>query len=101
MLDEPTAGQDWNARQALGDLLHSLRSQGQTIILVTHDLDFAEAHAQRWVVLAAGEIVTTGTPWEVMANARVMYQAGLEPTQLFQIHSAMSRGQMVQAEREE
>lgn len=101
VLDEPTAGQDWNARQALGDLLHSLRSQGQTIILVTHDLDFAEAHAQRWVVLAAGEIVTTGTPWEVMANARVMYQAGLEPTQLFQIHSAMSRGQMVQAEREE
>lgn len=98
VLDEPTAGQDGNFRQALGDLLGSLRSQGQTIILVTHDLDFAEAHAQRWVVLAAGEIVATGTPWEVMANTRVMRQAGLEPTQAFQISNTMSRGQILQAE---
>ncbi len=101
VLDEPTAGQDWVFRQALGDLVDTLYSQGQTIILVTHDLDFAEAYARRWVVLAAGEIVTTGTPCQVMANTRVMSQAGLEPTQMFQIYRALSRGQRVQANREE
>lgn len=98
VLDEPTSGQDWAFRQVLGDLLHTLRSQGQTIILVTHDLDFAEAHAERWVVLAAGEIIATGTPWEVMAHTGVMGQAGLEPTQTFQIHSAMYGEPTVQAD---
>jgi ABC-type multidrug transport system ATPase subunit len=70
--------------------LHQLRRRGQTILLVTHDLDFAEQHAQRWLLLAAGEVVATGPPWEVMADSAAMTHAHLEPTQAFHLHAALS-----------
>lgn len=89
VLDEPTAGQDWAFRQALGDLLGELRARGQTVVLVTHDLEFAEQHAQRWLLLAAGEIIAAGSPWEVMADTNAMQRARLEPTQGFQIRAAL------------
>ena len=85
VLDEPTTGQDWPFRQALGELLGELRARGQTVVLVTHDLEFAEQHADRWVVLAAGQVLADGSPWEVMADAEVMRRAGLEVTQGFEL----------------
>lgn len=89
VLDEPTAGQDWTFRRALGDLWHQLCAHGQTVVLVTHDLEFAEQHADRWVSLAAGEVVSNGHPWEVMADTAAMRRLGLEPTQSFQLQQAL------------
>lgn len=91
VLDEPTTGQDWAFRQALGELLGKLRARGQTIVLVTHDLEFAEQHADRWVLLAEGQVLTSGTPWEVMSREAALRQAGLEPTQAFQLQRAFAR----------
>ena len=84
-LDEPTAGQDWHFRRALGDLLIALRNQGQAIILVTHDLSFAEQHAHRWLLMAEGRIVKEGVPWTVMSNPTAMEEAHLEPTDAFRL----------------
>lgn len=88
VLDEPTTGQDWAFRQGLGELLGELRKRGQTLVLVTHDLEFAEEHACRWVLLAEGQVVANGQPWEVMGDEGAMRRAGLEPTQAFQIQQA-------------
>jgi len=88
VLDEPTTGQDWAFRQGLGELLRELRKRGQTLVLVTHDLEFAEEHACRWVLLAEGQVVANGRPWEVMGDEGAMRRAGLEPTQAFQIQQA-------------
>jgi energy-coupling factor transport system ATP-binding protein len=88
VLDEPTAGQDWYFRRALGDLLTKLRALGQAVILVTHDLSFAEQHAHRWLLLADGQVVSGGKPWEVMANAEAMKRAHLEPTEAFRLYGA-------------
>ncbi|MFQ6100300.1 MAG: ABC transporter ATP-binding protein [Anaerolineae bacterium] len=92
VLDEPTTGQDWPFRQALGDALRDLRARGQTVVLVTHDLEFAEQHADRWALLAGGEMLTTGHPWEVMSDVAAMRRAGLEPTQRFRIQQALAGG---------
>ncbi len=85
VLDEPTTGQDWPFRQTLGELLAELRARGQAVVLVTHDLEFAERHADRWVVLAEGRVLADGHPWEVMADAAVMRRARLEATQRFEL----------------
>ncbi|MCE5264143.1 MAG: energy-coupling factor ABC transporter ATP-binding protein [Deltaproteobacteria bacterium] len=90
-LDEPTAGQDWHFRSILGTLLADLRSQGQAMVLVTHDLSFAEQNAHRWILLARGEVVAEGTPWEVMSDGAAMERAHLEPTDSFRIFSADGR----------
>ena len=84
-LDEPTAGQDWHFRRALGNLLKELRNRGQAIILVTHDLSFAEQHAHRWLLMAEGSIVKEGAPWEVMSDSGAMAKSHLEPTDAFRL----------------
>ena len=90
-LDEPTSGQDWHFRNILGTLLAELRAKGQAMLLVTHDLSFAEQHAHRWILLAHGQVVAEGAPWKVMSDKAAMDRAHLEPTDSFRIFSADDR----------
>jgi energy-coupling factor transport system ATP-binding protein len=84
-LDEPTTGQDFAFRTALARLLRDLQSEGVTIILATHDLEFAQQVALHWIVLADGEIVADGAPDAVMANDAAMARAALRPTAWFRM----------------
>jgi len=90
VLDEPTAGQDEPFRRELGSLICELRAEGKTVVLVTHDLEFAAEHADRWVVLAGGQIVADGSPLKVMGDSESMAAAGLRPTHLFQLGKALA-----------
>ncbi len=85
VLDEPTTGQDEPARRALGAMFQRMRAMGQTVVLVTHDLAFAEAHADRWALLAEGRVIRSGAPEEVQADEGALAQAGLEPTERFRL----------------
>ncbi len=68
IFDEPTAGQDDPFRRELAELIHELQREGRTVVLVTHDLEFAAQHASRWLILAEGQIIADGSPDAVMAN---------------------------------
>jgi len=92
VLDEPTTGQDWVFRQILGQLLGDLSALGQTVVLVTHDLEFVEERACRWVLLADGWVAADGPAQAVMGDALAMDRADLEPTQAFQIRQALAGG---------
>jgi energy-coupling factor transporter ATP-binding protein EcfA2 len=89
VLDEPTTGQDWPFRLALGELLEKLEARGQTVVLVTHDLEFAEPCAGRWMLMAGGQVVASGAPTEVMADGCAMHRAGLEPTQSYRLRQML------------
>ena len=89
VLDEPTAGQDESFRRELGNLIKELQQEGKTVVLVTHDLEFAAEHAARWIALDGGEIVADGPYEEVMKDRRAMRRAGLRPTQKFQLLEAI------------
>jgi ABC-2 type transport system ATP-binding protein len=69
-LDEPTTGFDPAARRSAWGLIRSLRSLGKTILLTTHYLDEAQQLADRVAVIRAGEIVSLGTPAELIGEAR-------------------------------
>jgi ABC-2 type transport system ATP-binding protein len=62
ILDEPTAGMDPEARRSTRDLVASLRDEGRTILLTTHDLGDAEHLADRVAILHRGRIVAEGSP---------------------------------------
>ncbi|MEX1358257.1 MAG: ABC transporter ATP-binding protein [Gaiellaceae bacterium] len=66
-MDEPTTGFDPQARRAAWEMIRGLRSLGKTILLTTHYLDEAQQLADRLAVLRDGEIVTLGTPAELVA----------------------------------
>lgn len=89
ILDEPTAGQDLFFRQALGDLLNGLAEEGRAVLMVTHDLGFAERHAPRWLVLGEGTILADGTPAQIMADGALMQRCGLMPTDAFRLKTRL------------
>jgi energy-coupling factor transport system ATP-binding protein len=89
VLDEPTAGQDEFFRNALTGFITRLREEGRAILLVTHDLEFAAEHANRWLVLSGGRLIGDDLPDKIMADSTVMLKAGLRPTQRFQLTQAI------------
>jgi ABC-2 type transport system ATP-binding protein len=68
-LDEPTTGFDPSARRAAWETIRSLRALGKTILLTTHYIEEAHRLADRVAVLRRGEIVASGTPTELIAQA--------------------------------
>lgn len=68
-LDEPTRGLDYLQKEALGKLLRGLRDEGKTIVLATHDVEFAAQIADRVVLLGEGGIVADGEAHEVMSGS--------------------------------
>jgi ABC-2 type transport system ATP-binding protein len=66
-LDELTQGLDPHARRVVWQLIDQLRSDGTTIVLVTHFLDEAEALCDRVAVMRTGRIVADDTPAALVA----------------------------------
>lgn len=54
LMDEPTSGLDAIAKQHFASILHELTSFGKTIVLVTHDLEFAGSYADNVAFLSGG-----------------------------------------------
>jgi ABC-type branched-subunit amino acid transport system ATPase component/ABC-type branched-subunit amino acid transport system permease subunit len=71
ILDEPAAGLSRVEKKALVDLLHSLRNEGVTVLLVEHDVEFVMGLVDRIVVMDFGCKLVEGTPAAVRANPRV------------------------------
>jgi len=68
VLDEPTTGVDPNGRRDLWRLLEGLADEGTTVLLTTHYMEEAEALADRVGLLADGQLVTVGSPAELVAD---------------------------------
>ncbi len=72
LMDEPTAGMAPQERAELITLAASLaRSEGIAVLFTEHDMDVVFGHADRVIVLYAGEVIASGAPAEIRGNARV------------------------------
>ena len=69
VLDEPTVGVDLPAREAVSEVLRTLRASGVGILLVTHDLEQAGGLSDRVGFLREGEKVLEGEPGALIAQA--------------------------------
>lgn len=72
LLDEPAAGLRYQEKRALAELLRKLRSEGMSILLVEHDMDFVMKLVDRLVVMDFGEKLAEGLPQEIQANPAVL-----------------------------
>ena len=68
LMDEPTASLDPARRFDLGETLVRLARDGRTLVITTHDDDFAREFADRVVILAEGEVVEHGKAKDVLNN---------------------------------
>ena len=71
MLDEPAAGLRLLEKQALASLLDTLRSEGVTVLIVEHDMEFVMNLVDRLVVMNFGSRISEGRPEEVRADPQV------------------------------
>ncbi len=70
LLDEPTAFLDLHHQLDIARIIRRLnRERGLTVVLVSHDLNLASQYCDRLLLLREGEIVTVGSPEEVIAAA--------------------------------
>jgi len=66
VLDEPTTGLDPQARHLVWDRLRELATEGKTLVLTTHYMEEAAQLCDRLVIMEGGEIITGGSPWEMI-----------------------------------
>lgn len=69
LLDEPTRGLDYQAKQGLAELLRRWQAQGMAILLVTHDVELAALVANRVMLMSQGEVIADGPPADVVGGS--------------------------------
>lgn len=68
LLDEPTKGIDAYSKKILGEMLKGLQKEGITIVMVTHDVEFAAEYADRCAMFFDGQIVSSAPPEEFFSE---------------------------------
>lgn len=68
LFDEPTSALDPEMVKEVLDVMLKLAADGMTMVVVTHEMGFAKAAADRLVFIDEGEIVEVGLPEEIFSN---------------------------------
>jgi energy-coupling factor transport system ATP-binding protein len=84
VLDEPTTAQDQHGVLRLIEIVRHRLAQGQTVVTITHDMDFVAEAFERTVVMREGRILLDGSTPDVFAQPEVLATTYVKP-------SAMSR----------
>jgi energy-coupling factor transport system ATP-binding protein len=82
VLDEPTTGQDVVGMHLMNRILVHLRSEGRTLIIISHDMDFSADNCDRFVVLDEGQVLLDGSVEHVFSRPELLARSSVEPPQL-------------------
>jgi energy-coupling factor transport system ATP-binding protein len=77
LLDEPTKGIDYFAKQDLAQILKDLRAEGRAIVIVSHDLEFVAQCADRCVMVFDGNLIGESTTERFFAD-NMFYTTALQ-----------------------
>ena len=89
IFDEPTAALDPLNAAMLEDVLSRLSAQGKTLLISTHDMDFAYRWAERLVVFCDGQIIADGSPVDILADNAIREKANLRKPMMLDVYEAM------------
>jgi energy-coupling factor transporter ATP-binding protein EcfA2 len=67
-LDEPTRGMDRARKEELADWAGELAQRGASVVVATHDVEFASVFAERVVLLGDGELIADGPVAEILSG---------------------------------
>lgn len=85
LLDEPTAGQDKRNYTEIMNFLNQLNKAGNTIIMITHDMQLMLEYSDRSIVVSDGEIIADCSPVALFSQEEILSKANLKKTSLFEL----------------
>jgi energy-coupling factor transporter ATP-binding protein EcfA2 len=89
VLDEPTIGQDYQQKDRLRNFIIQLNTQGKTVVMVTHDVEFVAECKPRVILLSQGKIIGDGTAEEILTDKDLSTRASLLQPQIALLFSAI------------
>lgn len=89
ILDEPTSSLDPKHSTMIEELLNDINKTGTTLLLSTHDIDFAYSWSDYIFILKNGELIGEGTPEEVFENDHWIEAGAIEKPLVFEVYKAL------------
>ncbi|HET7250849.1 MAG TPA: ABC transporter ATP-binding protein [Gemmatimonadales bacterium] len=90
VLDEPTAGLDRRARARVAAALADRAAEGATLLVITHDLEFAAETLERGLVLDHGRLAVDAPLSDLLGRGNGLAGMGLEPPPLSRLSTALA-----------
>jgi energy-coupling factor transport system ATP-binding protein len=85
IMDEPTIGQDYLQKDRLRNFIIQLISQGKTIAIVTHDVEFVAECKPRVILLSKGEVIADGPAGRILTKSALLEKASLLRPQIAEL----------------
>ncbi len=82
ILDEPTIGQDYQQKDRLRNFIVQLNTQGKTVIIITHDVEFVAECKPRIVLLSRGKVIGDRPAEELLSDEPLLDKASLTRPQI-------------------
>ena len=89
VLDEPTIGQDYQQKDRLRNFILQLVSQGKTVVIVTHDVEFVAECKPRVILLSRGNLVADGPARKILADEALLEKCSLMRPQVTSLMSSL------------
>lgn len=89
IFDEPTAALDPQNAAMLEEVLYKMGQEGRTLLISTHDVDFAYRWAERVIVFSEGKIIADDTPLNVFKQEEILQKANLKHPMMFDIYDIL------------
>ena len=91
IFDEPTLGQDGKEMEFFINIINREKNKGKTIIIITHNTEFAYEHLPRTILMADGDIIADGPTQRIFENEPLILAASLVLPQIRQLCIAMEQ----------
>jgi cobalt transport protein ATP-binding subunit len=82
VLDEPTTGQDFKRAKEIMDLAVRLHDEGQTVVVITHDMNLAAEYCDRVVIMEGGRVLLDAPTREAFLAEEELNASSLRPPQV-------------------
>lgn len=85
VLDEPTIGQDYGQKEKLRQFISQINSEGKTVVVVTHDVEFVVECNPRVVLMSKGRILADGPARKILTDCELLAKASIIPPQIVRL----------------
>ena len=89
ILDEPAAALDPKHTRKVQQIVDRLTEKGITVLMATHDIDYAYAWADEIILMHEGKVIRQGTPFEVCSDREALKAASLEVPAVVRMHERL------------